>query len=320
MEDIIKIVKERFAAYWHGVKMMDVVTPICDLIVESADDSLKFAVEVKAVSHYNTDYRKELHDRLARSIYRQGAPNIPVLLALYDEQNNKVMIGIVVQWRFQTPIIDEDIKFVELTKENATSFYDNIKAADGVIRSLSDTNFKVIKKISFTFKNNGLINHCYVLYLRDLHEGYRMNTKSAKNQQEEFRRFLYGIPEDEYPTDDIDKAILKAIKEKYPDSECKSNLLLFSSELKDLEQMIKHSRHIEGRVDLLPSVDISNAALYEGVRIVSALIDIYVDSIFKDITPEAIYTTSIGALNREDYELLRNVLRTVKRPKDILLL
>lgn len=313
METIEELVKIKIKECWNNASIMDIETLVCDMIVEIPDNELKFAIEVKTVSAYTDANRQELKNRIARAVYRQGAPNIPVVLALVNEDSASVKIGIALQWRFHTPIIEDDIRFVELSPENADVILDNIKAADTVIRALSNTNLKVLKKISFSFEHGGLNHHGYIVYLRDLHQGYRMNCKTPDSQQEEFDRFLNGIPENEYPRDIVDKKILEAVAERYNDSKMKSSLLVFSTELRDLKHLLSLSCNYEGNIDILPMIDGCSCP----GNCISIYVDIHMETVFKDVKPITRFATTFNATNFHELEELKALCSTVKRPQDV---
>lgn len=313
METIEELVKNKIKECWNNASIMDIETLICDMIVEIPDSELKFAIEVKTVSAYTNVNRQELKNRIARAVYRQGAPNIPIILALVNEDSASVNIGIALQWRFHTPIIEDDIRFVELMPENADVILDNIKAADTVIRALSNTNLKVVKKISFSIEQGGLNHQGYIVYLRDLSQGYRMNCKTSDNQQEEFDRFLNGIPENEYPRDIVDEKILEAVTEKYHDSKIKSSLLVFSTELRDLKHLLSLSCNFEGSIDVLPVINGCSCP----ENSISIYVDIHMETIFKDVKPITRFTTTFNVTSHYDLKELKTLCSTVKRPKEV---
>lgn len=313
METIEELVKIKIKECWNNASIMDIETLICDMIVEIPDCELKFAIEVKTVSAYTDAIRQEIKNRIARAVYRQGAPNIPIVLALVNEDGGSVNIGIALQWRFHTPIIEDDIRFVELSPENADVILDNIKAADTIIRALSNTNLKVVKKISFSLEQGGINHQGYIVYLRDLHQGYRMNCKTPDNQQEEFDRFLNGIPETEYPRDIVDEKILEAVAERYHDSKIESSLLVFSTELRDLKHLLSLSCTFEGSIDVLPIIEGCSCPK----NIISIYVDIHMETIFKDVKPIARFTTTFSATNFHEVEELQALCSTVKRPQDV---
>ena len=313
MATIEEFVKNKIIECWHYASIMDIETPICDMIVEISECELKFALEVKTITAYKADDKQDFKNHLARAVYRQGAPNIPVIIALVDDINNTVIMGIALQWRFHTPIIEDDISFVELSPNNADVILDNIKAADSVIRALSNTNLKVVKKISFSFEQGGLYHQGYVIYLRDLRQGYKMNCKTPDTQQEEFDRFLNGIPEDEYPSDIIDEKILEAVEKKYHDSKIKSSLLVFSTELRDLKHILSLSRNFDGGIEILPIIDGCNHPKNN----ISIPIDIQLDTIFTGVQPVTQFTTTFKALNFQELEEFAELCSTVKRPQAI---
>lgn len=311
-------VKDILLKFWPGINILDFETPICDLLVEVQDTSLKFSVEVKIKSSLTEQVLSDFYNQVGLAIYRQGAPNIPVILALYDDQLGSVELGIAVSWRINSPVVDKNMKFIELNQDTADAILDNIKASDSVIRMLSDTNCKVVKRINFRIPFDKLKIACHIIYLRDFSPAYKMNCRKPQNKQEEMNRFLYGIPQDEYPNDPMDEMILDAIKNKYVDAECRSSLLLFSTELRDLKTELSSMLRFDCNILIEPSVSQTLLPYFDGIKIVSLRLDTFMDFTIGEIAPETMFYGFAQVQSVADYLSLGNLVKTVKRSKAII--
>lgn len=311
-------VKDILLKFWPGINILDFETPICDLLVEVQDTSLKFSVEVKIKSSLTEQVLSDFYNQVGLAIYRQGAPNIPVILALYDDQLGSVELGIAVSWRINSPVVDKNMKFIELNQDTADAILDNIKASDSVIRMLSDTNCKVVKRINFRIPFDKLKIACHIIYLRDFSPAYKMNCRKTQNKQEEMNRFLYGIPQDEYPNDPMDEMILDAIKNKYVDAERRSSLLLFSTELRDLKTELSSMLRFDCNILIEPSVSQTLLPYFDGIKIVSLRLDTFMDFTIGEIAPETMFYGFAQVQSVADYLSLGNLVKTVKRSKAII--
>lgn len=97
-----------------------------------------------------------------------------------------------------------------------------------------------IKKISL----EDTISSEVVCYARKLSEAYRMNpNKSARD-----KHLYLGYTEEEYPCDDLDKAILKQIRVNFPEAKSHTSIMMFNVDKEDntrwLEQYKKEILHV----------------------------------------------------------------------------
>ena len=88
-----------------------------------------------------------------------------------------------------------------------------------------------------------------------------MKPKEVVDEREKFSRILKGVPEDEYPNDFLDDLILSMIRQQFPRASMESKLMLFSSELRDIQQLSKCIR-LDAEMFVEPNLaDIPNIAL-----------------------------------------------------------
>ena len=93
------------------------------------------------------------------------------------------------------------------------------------IKSLSNKQICFVKRL---YLENSFFGGV-VCYTRSLSDTYKMNIK--KRSKEEL--YLYQYEEDEYPKDELDIAILNALKIEYQNIVCKTSLQFFDAELEE---------------------------------------------------------------------------------------
>lgn len=317
MYEIEEKTSKRIKDFWPTADISILKTPICDLLVHFYDTNLSFVIEVKLKTASN-DILNNYRHNVTKAIISQGAPKIPLIIALYDENADTVDMGIAISWRLDTPIIDKNISYLRLNEETKDRILDNIKAADSVIRMLSSTNCKVIKTISFSFPMKTINQYDgKVMYLRDLSSGYRMNCRKEISEEERFDRLLHGIPQDEYPNDQLDELVLQAIQNVYPNAKVKSNLLLFSSELCNLQREIKSSHQYECTITIIPQMDDIYPLNFEGIELLSFPIDVYIDMMTTKINLDKYFSVEIKTDSIEQYKQIYSKLKTMKRVQDL---
>lgn len=306
MEAYENIVKRILRSIWNNVEITDFATPVCDMLLEFPDIDLKFLVEVKTARDYTEHFWKEYRETLGMATFMQGAPNIPVVLAVFDEETERLSLGTALCWKHQAPVIIDSVELWELKEENRDSILDEISSADKTIRMLSNTNCKVIKEIRFSLSVDKIDIPAKVLYLRDLSSTYRMNCRVPQNQQEELDRYIYGIPQDEYPNDGLDKSILKAIEAKYADAQPHSSLMLFNTELRKLKARLQNMHRYDIKVDLYEIANNSMCTLPFDL-------DCYLEFNIGNKTPETYYQTMVNIEKLPSLKEIQTLCNTLHR-------
>ena len=81
-------------------------------------------------------------------------------------------------------------------------------------------------------------------YARSIFDGYKIERSKEAKQDDNF----WGVKENEYPSDILDKKILSFIQEKFPQAECHTSLMMLDIEksrnLQWIEQSEKDVLHI----------------------------------------------------------------------------
>lgn len=312
METYESKVKYIFHSIWDNVNIVDFDTPVCDMLLEIKGVDLKFLVEVKSANTFNDNIWRDYSNILGEATFRQGAPNIPVVLAVYNETAQTISMGLALSWRHHAPVVVDHVDLKVLTKESSEEILNEIAIADKTIRMLPNTYCRVVKKIKFNLKYDKIDIPASVVYLRDLSTTYRMNCRTPQNLQEEISRYIFGIPQDEYPNDELDDAILAAIKTKYKNAEPESSLMLFNTELRDLRAKLENMEHFDAYImftETLPSGQIQGVSLE---------CDAYIEFRMGNKEPEVNYQKSVGLNKLASLNTIHALLNTYHRTESIM--
>lgn len=300
-----EIVRELFSRLDINLEVSAFPTDFSDLMVTERTTNLRFVLEVK-----RNDISQELLikylDRVAEIVSDQGMPRLPLVLILINEETQHMKAAIVVESHFGMPIVNREINFVELTSESWPLFFDTIKSADSNIRVLTDINFRILKRISFNYEGEHHEGTGHLLYLRRFRPDYRMTPREVNSRQQQFELYLNGIPEDDYPRDDIDNMILDAVSNRYQNAVVRSSLLMLNTELRDLRNEIHRNNILEGSIDFIPTWQ--NPHLMAGLVICSLPVVIIKDPIAGRIEPSRHYAAHCPAQNKLEYENLSTVI------------
>jgi hypothetical protein len=299
-------IKQSIKAFWGRKNVTDMPTEISDFLIKVPNTDLEFAL--KCIDDRG-DSLKELQAKLMPILQLRGAPNIPVIVALnYDNEN--IAVGILVSWKFGAPSIERNITFIPLIDENRARIYDEIKSSDETIRMLETSNCKIVKhiKLSEEYKHNFF--NAEIVYLRDLSITYRMKSRDELNDVERLNYYLKGIPEDDYPYDKFDDGIMQAVGDGgYKNAKMNSQLMLFSSELRDLKMVYGNKQSQPVQFLVLP--DYSSFSLMRGRTFKPFLLDMFVDSVNAYTFQQRHFTINIPISKVDDYYDFMDGVKTV---------
>ena len=302
MEDILRELLSRLDV---NLEVSVLPTDFSDLMVTERTTELRFVVEVKR-NDISQESLIEYLDRVAEIVSDQGMPRLPLVLILINEETQHMKAAIVVESHFGMPIVNRAINFVELTPESWPLFFDTIKSADSTIRVLTDINFRILKRISFNYEGEHHEGTGHLLYLRRFRPDYRMTPREVNSRQQQFELYLNGIPEEDYPSDDIDHMILDAVRNRYQNVVVRSSLLMLNTELRDLRNDIRRNNVLEGSIDFIPTGD--NLHMMNGLVIRSLPVVIIRDPIAGRKDPSQHYAARCPVQNRQEYENLSTVI------------
>ena len=306
-------IKQAIRAYWGRKNVADIPTEVSDFIVKIPNSDLKFAL--KCIEG-NTNGIEEYQAKLGPIMQLRGAPNIPVVIAVNDEEGN-VSIGVVVSWRFGAPTIERDVTLVAMNEENRNYIYDIIKSSDETIRMLETTNCKVVKHVRFTEDFNGTTYNAEIVYLRDLSIAYRMKGHDEMTDMERLNYYLNGIPRDDYPHDKLDKGIVQAVEDNgYKNVDWYSQLMLFSTELRDIKLMYGNKQ--AQTVEFLVLPDYSSFSLMEGRTFKPFSLDMYVEVLNNYTFQRKNFTINIPLVEVGDYYSFVDGVKTISSITDFL--
>ncbi len=220
-----------------SIRIRRVQSDIYDLFCEIED--LCFGVKVGSSVFSNSSAYAEYINMLETRTFKEEHERIPIVLLAVNESTEEAQMGFVVGWRFDRININRKLSLRSINRDSWPILFDNIKGLDRVIRVLSQETISVVKRIVINEAHNGRIHNAEIVYLRKFTNMYKMQQKVINDEQERIKRMMFGIPEEEYPSDRIDDDLYRLVKEKYPSAHVKSSLLLFSTELENLKQEIR---------------------------------------------------------------------------------
>lgn len=230
---------------FRSISIKEINSIYYDLLVVHKDSDLRFGVTVVNSGFLRTSrYTQYLQD-LASIDLSDSNNRIPILIVAVNEVEESVRIGFQVGWSNSNgkARIFNKPSMMEVTPLNSDKFLDFIKSMDETIRVLSLHGMKIIKRIDLNYQDRtGRIYHSQIVYLRDFTEQYKMRQKEIVDEREKFERLLNGIPENEYPNDFLDDAILEMIRSEFPDAIMRSNAMLFSTDLRNIQQLSQVNR------------------------------------------------------------------------------
>lgn len=259
-------------------------TKVIDWLVTYNDGTdLKFGVIIKKVGSKNTPELSDLADEVNHLNFNDSKYRHPIIALFIEESTENAKVAFLVGWRFGSPRIYKNFELRNLTPKTGGQCLQIIKSMDEVIRVLSTDDLKVLKRITFSRKlHDDREQKAEILYLRKMSSTYRMNQKEVVDEKERFERLLKGTPEEEYPKDELDRIVLEAVKCQFKNAKVHSKLILFSTDLDDL-QMYKNVHCV--KTNLLVSPELTNVSSVElsmlnGLEMFNMNLDVFVENIF----------------------------------------
>ncbi len=145
------------------------------------------------------------------------------------------------------------------------------------ITSLELKEFRILKhiQISTDAKFNGFPN-LSIIYKRKFSDDYKFSQPEAEDNSIENRIscLINEYPKQEnYPNDRIDEIFFKAIKDVYPNTSVRNELIVFNVDLEKIEK-IKNRKLSKGTIIFSPTLsDYSNLTKYVGRKFSSPVIE-----------------------------------------------
>lgn len=324
--DIRKIRTEQIAAIalirtLPGIRFEVINGPLFDILATSTSDGLRFGINIVSSSYSDTVTYEKYLEYLNTVDYSVRENRLPIVIVSVNESTETAKIGIQIGWRFGRPVVFKKPSMMSLTEENANKIMDAIKAMDETIRMLSEHGMKVIKTLHIEKSEpNGMIHHARIVYMRDFTEKYKMKPKEVVDEREKFNHLLTGVLEDEYPNDFLDKSILSMIRQRFPKVSMESKLMLFSSELRDIQQL---SLCIRQDVEMFVEPSLANVPnialqLFNGIELVHFKLDVFVDAPYSKASFENMSLRKKEPLDGwlNTYNEYKKVLTTLHSPTE----
>lgn len=294
-----------------------------DLVIEEKSCGLFFAVKVGDMDYpYTEDYQQYLKVLGERNYWTRDE-RLPIILMCADKNSEEIKFGYQLTWQRYRASIQTKVTLRDMTVENWEDMIVNLKEMDRVIRVLDNGKISVVKRIAIEKKiPAGGVSHGDIIYLRRFTNVYKMQQKEVSNEQEQFKRMLFEIPEEEYPHDLLDDLIMQGIENVYPGARKKSSILSLNTELQDLSRELDRTKK-EVRIRIEPNfADLQN---YQGfinsVKILDIPLTLYHDPIKilgDNITDEYTSVTMPVVKWIESFGMLEQLLRdTFLRVEDV---
>lgn len=294
-----------------------------DLVIEEKSCGLFFAVKVGDMDYPHTEEYQQYLKALAERNYWMRNERLPIILMCADKNSEEIKFGYQLTWQRYRASIQTKVTLRDMTVENWEDMIVNLKEMDRVIRVLDNDKISIVKRVAIEKKMPaGGVAHGDIIYLRRFTNVYKMQQKEVSNEQEQFKRMLFEIPEEEYPHDLLDDLIMQGIENVYPGARKKSSILSLNTELQDLSRELDRTKK-EVRIRIEPNfADLQN---YQGfinsVKILDIPLTLYHDPIKilgDNITDEYTSVTMPVVKWIESFGMLEQLLRdTFLRVEDV---
>ena len=193
---------------------------------------------------------------------------------------------------------EKNVQSIKTNESNRDLLVDEIKSADS-------NNYKIVKTISIKRCDNS----AQLIYLRDYSFTYKKNTQDNMSDVERFNYYVNRIPEEDYPVDKLDEAIMNAVRLKFPEAKMRSKLLVFSSELSNLK--IQYNRFSKKAYFMvLPDLE-SCPMLPDKFPITRFETDVFIDNYKRQICDDLYFSIQINLDNVNDYYDFVDGLKTL---------
>lgn len=294
---------------------------IYDIIVFSAKDNIRFAVKVGSSTYLDSVAFARYIQRLNLSTFMKEFEHIPIVLMCVNESTEEARMGIVLGWKYLNPVIYKRVSLKNINVQNWLIFEDHIKAMDSVIRVFSKRVISIIKRIIINKVDNHERNYtAEIIYLRTFFNEYKMQQKEIVDEKEDFRRNIYGIPENEFPSDILDKDLLEVVQQEYPTAKVKSSLMLDNFALRDFEQEIKKF-HFHNTVTFILEPDAKEfEQMKDYLYFLKFQFNLYVSSLKEKELFGDMYLSKNIPLNelKKTFEYYSQIRNTVINPDNVL--
>lgn len=145
------------------------------------------------------------------------------------------------------------------------------------ISILPTNSIRIVKQIHISSAIRQINCYASIIYLRQFNLNYQMKHYKLVDNNERLHRNLFGVPEEEYPNDELDKLIFDAIKMKYSNATLQSSILSTYSEVFAFQRNLEMKRMIDSMIIVEPDFSTLNPCLYSGVEIPHIPLELYIE-------------------------------------------
>lgn len=234
------------------------------MIASTKDISQRFAIDVLADSE-TICYRKtkDLQDNLD-----DKQLELPIIACFVNEETYTIKIQQVLGWNYgERKVFAYDVrKAVPLSQSNIDVLFNMI---DNTIRVLPYSMWHFCKELRL---NDMQWPDASIVYMRVMSNNYKMINHPQMSELEKFHRNLSGIPEDDYPKDDLDAFIFDITKERFPKVSVRTTSFLFNVDMKDIQ---KYNSYYKKTIDLLFLENDLNYQAIKGGHILSKQLEFF---------------------------------------------
>lgn len=262
-----------------NLKLQQVASKYYDVVATEMGTGIRFGIYITSSFFSRSEtYTKYLNN--LESINLENEDNkLPIIIVAVNEKAETAMFGLQLGWEWGKAEIYPKPSMKKISSENAAILMDKIKSSDENIRVLSMESIKVVKKIHLEKRTDRLVHRAEIVYLRDFTQEYKMHQKEVIDEREQFERSLHSRPQSEYPEDFLDKIIYNAVLKEYPDARESNSLLLFSTNLRELQKYSRYTR-LTSYISVKPDLnDLPQELLpvLEGVKLLCISQDLFVN-------------------------------------------
>lgn len=262
-----------------NLKLEQVFSNYYDVVATEMETGIRFGIYITSSFFSRSEnYARYLNN--LKSINLENENNrLPIIIVAVNEKAETAMFGVQFGWKRGKAIIYTKPSMRKISSENTAILMDIIKSMDETIRVLSEESIKVVKKIHLEKRTGLLVHRAEIVYLRDFTQEYKMYQKEVVDERERFERSTYGRPQIKYPEDFLDEIIYNAVLKEYPDARKSNSLLLFSTNLGELQEYSRYTK-LTSYIRVKPDIDVLPQELLpilEGVKLLCISQDLFVN-------------------------------------------
>lgn len=230
----IQIAATLLYRYCGKIRIEGVSSQLWDLVVTVLNNpQYQFVVKLVSSSFRKTNEYKKYLQNIETN---KNSCSKPIVLLSVNEKEETATIGLLLGYFWNRAYMNDSLVMNKFNESSWAILNERLTAIDKNIHPIMSGNYMVVKEISVTV-HNGINNYSKgkFVYLRNLSGTYKMQASPENlSFKEKFDRLLNGIPQNEYPTDFLDRIIQDAVSKQFPDNKLHSSLMVFSTEIRDV--------------------------------------------------------------------------------------